>query len=67
MRVTTEHGRLRLTLGPLDALADNYARPDAVRVEFTAGSGEVVQFYPSTGRTDSLSYAGYLFRRLIGR
>jgi CubicO group peptidase (beta-lactamase class C family) len=67
MRVTTEHGRLRLTLGPLDALADNYARPDAVRVEFTAGSGEVVQFYPSTERTDSLSYAGYLFRRLIGR
>ncbi|HET7468437.1 MAG TPA: serine hydrolase domain-containing protein [Gemmatimonadales bacterium] len=63
LHVKIEGGRLRLALGPLDALADNYTRPDAVRVEFTAGSGEVVQFYPSTDRADSLSYAGYVFRR----
>lgn len=63
MHVAAERGRLRLTLGPLDALADTYTRPDAVRVEFTAGSGEVVQFYPSAGRADSLRYAGYVFRR----
>jgi hypothetical protein len=25
--------------------------------------GEVVQFYPSADRADSLSYAGYVFRR----
>jgi hypothetical protein len=63
MHVTAERGRLRLTLGPLAALADSYTEPDAVRVEFTTGSGEVVQFYPSADRADSLSYAGYVFRR----
>jgi hypothetical protein len=36
---------------------------DAVQVEFTTGSAEVVQFYPSADRADSLSYAGYVFRR----
>jgi CubicO group peptidase (beta-lactamase class C family) len=63
MRVREEHGRLRLTLGPLEALAEHYTRPEAVRVEFVPGTGEVVQFYLSAERADSLGYSGYIFRR----
>ena len=62
IHTTAERGHLRLTLGLLDALADNQTQPDAVRVEFTTGSG-VVRFYPSADRADTLSYAGNVFRR----
>jgi len=63
MRVREQGGRLRLALGPLDATADFYTRPESVRVEFSPGSGEVVQFFVST-RADSLKYDGYVFRRM---
>jgi CubicO group peptidase (beta-lactamase class C family) len=65
MWVRAQGGRLRLALGPLDATADFYTRPESVRVEFSPGSGEVVQFFVSA-RADSLEYDGYVFRRVAG-
>lgn len=47
----------------LDAAADFYTRPEAVRLEFGPGRGEVVQFFVSPHGADSLEYAGYVFRR----
>ncbi len=63
MRVREQDGRLRLALGPLEATADFYTRPESVRVEFSPGSGEVVQFFVSA-RADSLEYDRYVFRRV---
>jgi hypothetical protein len=63
MRVERSGERLELRLGPLDAAADFYTRPEAVRLEFGPGRGEVVQFFVSPRGADSLEYAGYVFRR----
>jgi CubicO group peptidase (beta-lactamase class C family) len=64
MRLRVERDRLRLTLGRLDAVAGCYTKPEAVRVEFDPGSGEVVKLYHGTTHVDSLTYNGYVFRRL---
>jgi CubicO group peptidase (beta-lactamase class C family) len=64
MRVHQAGDRLRLSLGPLDAVAGFYTRPEAVRLEFEPGSGDVIQFFPGRERADSLTYAGYVFRRV---
>lgn len=61
--VTAERGHLRPTLGPLDTLADNHTQPDAVRVEFTTGSGEWCGSTPQPIEPTALNYAGYAFRR----
>jgi hypothetical protein len=62
LRVRERDGRLHLALGPIEPAAEFYTRPEAVRVEFDPGSGEVVQFFVSR-RADSLSYDGFVFRR----
>jgi hypothetical protein len=54
---------LEIRLGPLSAAASPYTRPDAVRVEFEPGRGEVVRFFVSARGVDSLAYAGYALRR----
>jgi CubicO group peptidase (beta-lactamase class C family) len=54
---------LEIRLGPLVAEASPYTRPDAVRVEFEPGHGEVVRFFVSGRGVDSLEYAGYALRR----
>ena len=54
---------LEIRLGPLVAAASPYTRPDALRVEFEPGHGEVVRFFVSRRGVDSLEYAGYALRR----
>ena len=56
-------GALRIRLGPLSAVSAFYTRPEAVRVEFAPGQGEVLQFFVSSRGVDSLAYSGYVFRR----
>ena len=63
MDVGVAGGALAVTLGPLAARAEYFTRPDAVRVEFGPGRGEVIQFFPSARGVDSLGYEGYVFRR----
>ena len=63
MQIDLRGETLEIRLGPLEATAGYYTRPDAVRVEFEPGRGEVVQFFVSGRGVDSLAYEDYVFRR----
>jgi CubicO group peptidase (beta-lactamase class C family) len=63
-----ENRQLWATLGNLSAQLDPFTRPDALRVEFLPGSGQVVQFFFRDDRTpaDSANINGMVFRRRPG-
>ena len=63
-----ENRELWATLGNLSARLDPFTRPDALRVEFLPGSGQVVQFFFRDDRTpaDSANVNGMVFRRRPG-
>ena len=63
-----ENLELWATLGNLSARLDPFTRPDALRVEFLPGSGQVVQFFFRDDRTpaDSANVNGTVFRRRPG-
>ena len=63
VRAGPQGDALQIRLGRLAALATPYTSPEAVRVEFEPGHGEVVRFFVSGRRVDSLGYAGYALRR----
>lgn len=57
------------TLGNMSARLDPFTRPDALRVEFLPGSGQVMQFFFRDDHTpaDTASINGMVFRRRPGR
>jgi CubicO group peptidase (beta-lactamase class C family) len=63
-----DNRELWATLGNLSARLDPFTRPDALRVEFLPGSGQVVQFFFRDERTpaDSANINGMVFRRRPG-
>jgi CubicO group peptidase (beta-lactamase class C family) len=63
-----ENRELWATLGNLSARLDPFTRPDALRLEFLPGSGEVMQFFFRDDRTpaDSANLSGNVFRRRPG-
>lgn len=63
-----ENRELWATLGNLSARLDPFTRPDALRVEFLPGSGQVVQFFFRDEQTpaDSANINGMMFRRRPG-
>jgi CubicO group peptidase (beta-lactamase class C family) len=63
LKLRPVRGRLEVSFGPLLAIAGYYTRPEALRVEFGPGRGEVLQFFVLPTGADSLEYAGYVFHR----
>lgn len=63
-----ENRELWASLGNLSARLDPFTRPDALRVEFLPGRGEVLQFFFRDDRTpaDSANLGGTVFRRRPG-
>jgi CubicO group peptidase (beta-lactamase class C family) len=63
-----ENRQLWALMGNLSARLDPFTRPDALRVEFLPGTGEVLQFFFRDDRTpaDSATLSGTVFRRRPG-
>lgn len=63
-----ENRELWASMGNLSARLDPFTRPDALRVEFLPGTGEVLQFFFRDDRTpaDSATLSGNVFRRRPG-
>ncbi|HYR12301.1 MAG TPA: serine hydrolase domain-containing protein, partial [Longimicrobium sp.] len=63
-----DNRELWATLGNLSARLDPFTRPDALRLEFLPGSGQVAQFFFRDERTpaDSVNISGTVFRRRPG-
>ena len=64
LTVTAENGRLVLRIGQMGGPAEPFTRPDAVRIEFVPGQGEVVSFEKdAAGRFTAALYNDYRFVR----
>jgi CubicO group peptidase (beta-lactamase class C family) len=66
MRITASGTTLRASIGVLTGEMEPVDGQTQLRVELVPGSGDLVDFFISSGRADSLTYGGRNFRRTDG-
>ena len=59
----TSEGNLKLSFGNMVAEAENFTKPETVRIELVPGSGKIVQFKLDDGAASSFKYDAFYFTR----